>query len=1161
MPTGNFLTASYDPALVVLSIIIAILASYLALDLAGQVTEAVGTRRLGWVLGGGFAMGTGIWSMHFIGMLAFSLPVPVQYHIPLVVLSHLAAVAASAVALYFVSKPTLENKWLLSGSLLMGLGITTMHYTGMAAMRLAATIVYTPWIVALSIAIAIGVSFVGLQLVANLKDETTPGGVGKKIAGAIIMGSAIPGMHYTGMAAASFLSEPPSLEVSSWVVDISALGQAAIAFGTFVILGFTFLSATLNRHLNAQAKKLYRINEQLRQEIEQRGRIEESLKVNEARIKSHQAALVELATSGTIPTGSQEEAFGTITETSAKALGVDRVGIWLFNQGHYSLECVELFERPSKLHSAGMKIEVMDYPEYFQHLEREQVIDASDVRHDDRTRELWENYCAPLHISSLLDVPIRREGQIIGVVCHEHIGPQRTWSLEEINFGWSIANFVSLALEARERALAEESLRENEANYRLTIENALGAVVTMNAHGEISGWTQQAEQIFGWTREEAIGQELAEAIVPPQYRDLHRQGLAHYLKTGEGPYMNKLIEITAFHRDRYEFPVELSVSPFFSRGEKTFSAFIRDITQRKRNEELIKSVAKFPDENPNPVLRVSNEGKILYANLASSRLLKTWGTLMGEVVPEAVRGVIQEVLESRQSKELEVDCHHQICSLVVAPIPEESYVNMYGRDVTERKKFELDLYHAKETAELANRAKSEFLATMSHELRTPLTGILGYSQILKKETGIPPKQQNAVDVIEHSAEHLLSLINEILDLSRIEAGSLEIQVDHLNLSKLLHNLSNIMRARSEDKKLSFTYECLSDLPTLVKGDERRLRQVLINLLDNAIKYTKEGGIALKVGYHEERIRFLVEDTGMGIKPEFLEAIFQSFQRVHDPKMGVEGTGLGLTISQKLVGLMGGVLQVKSSLGEGSQFWFDLDLPEVMGALDESVPVDPKVIGITGSSPRILIVDDKLDNRMFLNDLLTPLGFEVIEAQDGEECLKKALIVHPDAILMDLRMPNMDGLEATRRVRQSPELKNVVIIAISASSFEHNRQECLKAGTDNFLSKPFRINKLLDLLREYLPIELVYDRETQEVHPSPVTPTVAPQLDIPLPAHEILEGLLNLAKRGDVKNILIQIEELSREPDYQVFTTKVGRLAKGFQVTKLCEYLEEVCHKS
>ncbi len=874
--------------------------------------------------------------------------------------------------------------------------------------------------------------------------------------------------------------------------------------------------------------------------------------MNDPLLRKFHDALVDLTTSQVIQSGQQLDAFGKITEVASQTLGIERVSIWLFDSSHTRLTCSDLFEQTTHTHSSGVEVTASDYPRYFQALQQIQPIDATDVKSDPRINEFWETYCQPLGITSLLDVPIRMKGEIVGVVCHEHIGPQRQWTLEEIHFARSITNFVSLALESLERERIELALRESEERTRLIVENALDAVITMDTHGLITGWNPQAEIIFGWSSEEAVGQPLVTLIVPQKFREAHNSGLEHFRKTGEGAVLNKRLEISALHRDGHEFPVELAISPIQSQKGVTFSAFLRNITDRKQSEEAVKSIAKFPDENPSPVLRVSQDGFLLYANPASTRLLHTWGIRVGEPVPMDMKRFVQTTLGMKTSQEIEVTCDDFIYSLVVAPISEEAYVNMYGRNVTARRKAEREMLEAKETAELANRAKSDFLATMSHELRTPLTGILGYAQLLKNESGISDKHRNGLAVIENSADHLLSLINEILDLSRIEAGSLELHLEPINLCRHLETLSNIMRARAEDKRLSYTFECLSELPPRVMGDERRLRQVLINLLDNAIKYTREGGLALKVGYHEDTIRFLVEDTGMGIKPEHLEAIFESFQRVHDRKLGVEGTGLGLAISQKLVALMGGTLQVKSTVGEGSQFWFDLHLPSVEGQSDEAVVKEPQVIAIKGERKKLLIVDDKLDNRLFLRDLLNPLGFETQEAQDGEECLGQALAFHPDIILMDLRMPTMDGLEATRKIRTIPELKDVIIIAISASSFEHNRHECLEAGTDAFLSKPFRIIKLLELLRDHLQLELVYEKtptSTQEPRSNRQSPKIS------VPSLEVLTPLLEHAKRGDIKKVITQIETISESPEFHTFAAKVLPMAKNFQVTKLCAYLQ------
>ncbi len=465
-------------------------------------------------------------------------------------------------------------------------------------------------------------------------------------------------------------------------------------------------------------------------------------------------------------------------------------------------------------------------------------------------------------------------------------------------------------------------------------------------------------------------------------------------------------------------------------------------------------------------------------------------------------------------------------------------------DISARKRAEDQLRRAKEAAESASRAKTEFLASMSHELRTPLNSVLGYAQLLRRQAGLSEAQAKALGTIQTSGEHLLSLIDEILDMAKIEAGTLEIRAGQFHLPELLEGLAGIVRSRAEDKGLSFTCAYLSPLPTIVSADPRRLRQVLMNLLDNAIKYTPSGGVALKVGVLDGRLRFLVEDTGIGIRPEHLGEIFDIFHQLRDPRTHAQGTGLGLAIAKRLVQLMGGDLRVQSEPDEGTRFWFELDLPEI-GAAPPALAAR-KILAVQGSRRRVLVVEDDPDSRSLFRDLLVPLGFELYEAADGAEGVRQAQAHQPDAILMDMRMPVVDGLEATRRIRALPELKPPLIIAISASAFEHNRARCLEAGADDFLPKPFRHERLLDLLSTGLGLTLIYGDASNEVTP------LAPRT----PPPECLQALLEAARRGDRRGLLERAQE-AEQRGYAPFATEVRGLVEGFKMKKLRTWLEEL----
>lgn len=451
---------------------------------------------------------------------------------------------------------------------------------------------------------------------------------------------------------------------------------------------------------------------------------------------------------------------------------------------------------------------------------------------------------------------------------------------------------------------------------------------------------------------------------------------------------------------------------------------------------------------------------------------------------------------------------------------------------------------ARDAADAANRAKSTFLAHMSHELRTPLNGILGYAQVLARDPAQPPPARERLRVIIQSGEHLLALINDVLDLARVEAGQLQLRVNDFSPAHMARGVAEMVRARCEERGLALDVRLAPGLPRVVRADEQKLRQVLLNLLGNAVKFTDRGSVSLElVPMPDGRVRFAVEDTGRGIPAEQLAVIFQPFVTT-EPREA--GTGLGLSLSQSIVELLGGRIQVASEVGRGTRFWFDLPLPEVGSGSPLEVARAP-ILRAAGPARRILVVDDDATNRAVLRELLEPVGFEVAEAEDGGSALDAVRATPPHAVLLDLRFPRgPDGLAIAQALRAEPGLGATRIIAVSASVFESDRHQALAAGCDAFLAKPFRDEQLFAMLEAQLGLQWV----RAQAESAGESAAIAPE---PLSA-EVRGQLLELARRGDVLRLRARLAELAVEPRHAAEADALDALAAAYQMKRLREVL-------
>ncbi|MEZ4528357.1 MAG: ABC transporter substrate binding protein [Desulfobacterales bacterium] len=524
----------------------------------------------------------------------------------------------------------------------------------------------------------------------------------------------------------------------------------------------------------------------------------------------------------------------------------------------------------------------------------------------------------------------------------------------------------------------------------------------------------------------------------------------------------------------------------------------REITQKL--SELLDLNQKMIQSSRLGIIAYNNSGKCILANEAAGKIV---GAPPAKLMEHNFRhiaswqkiGMLEKAetaLRTGKGQEIEV---HTISTFgkevwlaaFFSPFVSggEPHLLLIIDDISERKKAEQALHNAKDDADRANKAKSAFLANMSHELRTPLNAVLGFSQLMARDSQISTEHREMLETIIGSGEHLLHLINDVLEMSRIEAGHMELEKENFDLIRTVDAVREMMVPRASEKGLELIVECDPDLPRYVCTDQMKLRQVLINLLNNAVKFTKEGGVTLRVKAEKSGsdaknfpLVFEIEDTGPGITEEDRADLFNAFVQARSLEKNGEGTGLGLAISRSFVQLMGGDISVISSIGQGSVFRFHIQAEAATAKEQHLSKVPRRVTGLAPGQPefRILIVEDRPESRVLLNRLLRSVGFAVREAVNGKEGVEMFEKWHPHLIWMDMRMPVMDGYAATRQIRTLPGGDGCIIIALTASAFEEQKNLVLSAGCDDFIRKPFRTEDIFEAMHRHIGVRYVYDDE-------------------------------------------------------------------------------------
>ena len=737
---------------------------------------------------------------------------------------------------------------------------------------------------------------------------------------------------------------------------------------------------------------------------------------------------------------------------------------------------------------------------------------------------------------------------------------------------------------------SEEELLKAGALQNAIFNSANFSSIATDEKGVIQIFNVGAERMLGYAAVEVMNKITPADISDPQEVIVRAKALSVELGTTITPGFDALVfkasrgiediyELTYIRKDGSRFPAIVSVTALRdaqggiigylligtdNTARKQMDAERMLLDQRVRDQQFY--TRSLIESNIDALITTDPRGIITDVNKQMEALTGcTRDELIGApfknyfTEPEQAEAGIKRVLGEHKLTDYELTARARDGTETVVSYNASTFhdrdrklqgVFASARDVTERKRYE-------ESLQQANRAKSIFLANMSHEIRTPMNAILGFSQLMLREPDLTPQQCQYLGTINRSGEHLLALINDILEMSKIEAGRTTLNLSTFDLPVLLKDLEMMFRIRTHEKKLEFSVDVKDDVPQYIVSDINKLRQVFINVIGNAVKFTDQGGIALRISADRLEatkpvLQIEIQDTGPGISTEEQHQLFRHFEQTQTGRQSGTGTGLGLAISREFVRLMEGDITLTSQVGEGSVFVIRLPLKEGEAQAVEGKDQPRHVLRLQPGQPicRVLIADDIEDNRHLLAELLTPVGFEVRLVANGAEAIHEFEHWHPHLILMDFRMPVMDGYEAIRQIRSFPASTQTKIIVVTASVLDENRQDLMAIGADDFISKPFRETELFQKIHHHVGVEFLYADQTDVTSDEDVL-EITPDLMAGWP-QDIIAPLREAVITADLDRLLTIIQDLEfRDPD---IARTLRRLAENFQYQTLLDLL-------